>query len=141
MICPRCGAAAPNDSSTGMFTPLVDEPGVHVLREGDVVPDFQADLEVGFIYLRPHPEHGPVVVLEEWGCTHCNTRQFAHVVFNEEGRILRIGAVPLTRQTFDDAHATDERLGGIYEDLVGEPIYLDGALRPEFALRLRAKLL
>ena len=140
MTCPHCGGITPDDSSTAMQTGLGDRPGLHQLRVGDVVPHFQAEIEREFIPLRPLPLHGAIIILQEWYCPSCGSRRFAHIVFDEDGRLTRIEAVPLTRGEFDKAHVADDRLAEFYQDVVGEPLYVQEALRPDFVNRLRAKL-
>jgi hypothetical protein len=140
LTCPHCGKTAPDDTSTRMQSRLINEPGVHVLRVGDVVPEFQSEIDLNFIRLRPLPDRGPLILLQEWTCPNCNSRCFAHVTFDQNGRIIGISAVPLTRATLDAAHLAYEDLSTLYEDLVGEPFYVDGKIRPDFLARLRARL-
>jgi hypothetical protein len=146
MTCPYCGVRSPGDSTTDMQTSLIHEPGVQLLRVGDVVSEIRAELKGDFISLRPPPEHGPIVILQEWSCATCKSRRFAHVVFEEDarceedGRLARIEAVPLTSAALDAAHFAYDGLAELYQEILGEPLYVDNAIRPDFIERLRAKL-
>jgi hypothetical protein len=140
MTCPQCGGVTPDDTSTAMQTGLGDGPGLHLLRVGDVVPHFRSDIERELIPLRAPPRKAPIILLQEWYCASCGSRRFAHIEFTEDGRVLRIDAVPLTRTNFDKAHFADDGLAEFYQDVVGEPLYVGETLRPDFVERLRSKL-
>ena len=140
MRCPQCGAVSPDDASTAMQTGLGDMPGLHLLRVGAVIPHLRSDVERELIPLRALARNTPIIVLQEWYCANCGSRRFAHIELDEDGRINRIDAVPLTRTNFAAAHFADDRFAEFYRDVVGEPLYVRDELRPDFIERLRSKL-
>jgi hypothetical protein len=138
--CPVCGSLCPDDTSTMMVSHLLDDPGISVAKVGDRIPQSRDEIAEAFYRLRPLPADGPLVLLQEWWCRACQAERFAHVVFDQDGCVSSIEAVPLTRAALDAAHLGSARFPEVYERLLGEPICVDGAMRPEFIERLRARL-
>lgn len=138
--CSVCGVVSANDTSTTMVSHLLDEPGMSVVSVGAQIPQSREEIAEAFYRLGPLPAYGPLVLLQEWYCNTCNAERFAHVVFDEDGRVVRIEAVPLTRSALDTAHLGSARFPEIYEGITGESLYVASDTRPDFVERLRAKL-
>lgn len=138
--CPVCGTLSPDDTSTMMVSHLLEDPGISVIKEGDRVPQSRRDIAETFYELHPIPAAGALILLQEWYCRHCRAERFAHVVFDQDGRVDSITAVPMTAAALDKAHIGSERMPEVYEMLTGEPLLFDGKPRPDFVNRLRARL-
>jgi hypothetical protein len=137
--CPHCGVVSPCDSSTGMASKLLWEPGFHMLRAGDC-PEIDAhDLGLSYLTLRAPEPQAPVRLLELWYCASSHDRNWAQVTLRA-GCVERIEAVMPTRALIDQAHFLTENIDDIYEQLTGAPLYVDDELRPDFAERLKASL-
>ena len=137
--CPHCGVVSPCDSSTGMASKLLWEPGFHLLRAGDC-PDIDAhDLAQCYLSLRPPEADAPMRLLELWYCASSHHRNWAQVTLRA-GCVERIDAVVATRGLIDQANFLTENIDDLYAQITGMPLYPDGELRPDFAGLLKANL-
>jgi hypothetical protein len=103
--------------------------GESVMRAGDSPDVGVGDMSVAFLKLA-HPDTD-VHILQTWDCPTCNARNWAEVVF-DQGTIRSIENVALTRASLGRAHFVVYDLYDRYDEITGEPMYVDNALRPDF---------
>lgn len=133
--CPRCGydGTAWIDSrlgSLGATYEIGDCPGNDIPL---------VDFEDTSLLVRPPAANEPVRVLMSWTCEHCRLASFAEVVFFE-GCVRAIDLVDLDPTTLGRIHYIAESLDDMLETIIGERLYDESGLRPDWLEKLRAAL-
>ena len=117
-----------------------DQRGVDTLRIGERFDVSDGDFEAAYIKARA-PELGePTRLLETWSCPTC--RQLNWVVVEIVAQCVdAVVTAPLSRQTLQRAHfVTDAIYEEAFQPLLGESLWVDGEVRPDFIDALAAKL-
>ena len=137
--CPNCGAVTKADTSTNMSSHLMSGPGEHILRVGDRPDVNLGDFESAYLTIRL-PEPGAAIhVLETWSCPACGSGNWAEIVFHD-GEVKSIESVSLSQASLDRAHFISERVYEDFERLVGQSLWENNEVRPDFAQMLKARL-
>lgn len=97
------------------------------------------DIEEVCLKAKPAKPGEPVHILLSWKCENCKLTNFAQVVF-AEGCVRTIEAIELTPATLALLHYIDESLSDMLETIIGEPLYNESGLRPDWLTALRQAL-
>lgn len=97
------------------------------------------DFEDTSFRVRPVEPGQPVHLLLSWTCEKCGLESFAEIVF-AEGCVLSIEEVELEPRTLARLHYIAERLDDMLQTIIGEPLYDESGLRPDWLARLEAAL-
>jgi len=104
--------------------------------EGDIpLPDIE---EVS-LKVKPADPGEPVHILLSWKCEHCGLSNFAEVVL-ANGCVRSIDAVELNPATLTRLHYIAESISDMLETVIGEPLYNESGLRPDWLPALRQAL-
>jgi hypothetical protein len=118
-----------------MATHLHPDPQVKTLRVCDSPDLVLEDFKGNYLTLR-EPEPGEEWrVLETWHCPFCRSGNWAEVVFNGK-HIRSIENAELTAEIVSRAHFISDWVDELFERVVGESMYVSGAVRKDFAQKL-----
>lgn len=94
--------------------------------------------DTSLVVREPAPDE-PVRVLMWWSCEHCGRSNFVEGVFANQC-VQALEPVELDEQLLQRVHYISGLLREVVEDLIGEPVYSDAGLAPDWLSRLRAAL-
>jgi len=133
----RYGHLSP-EGETSIQVHFRPSPDGSYLRVGDRV-----DVADPLPYLEIHdPGRGQDIrLLESWTCPVCGAGfNWALITLRDDEWIAAVESAGLTRATLDRAHYVTDQLRFVYASYTGEPMELDGRLRPDWLAVLRAAL-
>ena len=78
-------------------------------------------------------------ILLSWKCAHCGLSNFARVVLHD-GHVRAIEAVELNPETLATLHYIAETVVDMLETIIGERLYSESGLRPDWLAALRGAL-
>ena len=98
-----------------------------------------ADFEDTSFRVRAPRTGEPVHILLSWTCEMCGLASFAEVVL-ADGCVRSIEAVELNPDTLARLHYIASRIEDMLENIIGEPLYDERGLRPDWLRRLEDAL-
>jgi hypothetical protein len=114
--CPRCGHVSAADDATNMQTKIRDDPERVWLGVGSALEIDPATVPDAGYYL-VQPPGDTIRILETWACPTCDFYPNWAEIVVRGGRIERITAVPLDRETLDRVHFITEDVYGLAADV------------------------
>ena len=139
LLCPTCGNVAQDPSSIWMQTRLPKDEGSQLYQPGDAIEIVPPEA-AGYLPLKPWMPGEPLRVLEAWGCPNCGHEPNWAEVTIADGLVQSIAPVTLDDAALDRAHYLTPEMNLYYEQITGEPLYVNGKPRPDFAEMLRRSL-
>ena len=108
---------------------------------GDCVGDDISLMDIEDVSLRVRPVDAdePIHILLSWRCEHCGLTNFAEVVLAADC-VRSIEAVELDPPTLPRLHYISETVDDMVVTIIGEPLYTESGLRPDWLSALRSAL-